>query len=96
MSHVLLFETLEYGYSVLYCARLNWVEIPNEGKFVVLCTCTFSRCFVNFHSIVLWMFLKKYLFNKAKVLLHQSGFQPNIMMVHGDIAEAKSVLPINY
>ena len=43
--------------------------------------------FHNFHSIVLWMFKKK--INKAKVLLPQNGFQPNIMLVHGDIAEAE-------
>ena len=44
--------------------------------------------FHNFHSIVLWMFQKK-IFNIAKVLLPQNGFQPNIMLVHGDIAEAE-------
>ena len=52
---------------MLYCARLNWVEIPNEGKFVVLCTCIR----VDFNQIL-------------------------AMLVHGDIAEAESVLTINY
>jgi hypothetical protein len=70
---------------------LNWVKIANEGKYgYALAVSQFSfYCTLDVSK-------KKYIFNKAKVLLPQNGFQPNIMLVHGDITEAESVLPINY